>query len=213
MRKPNRPRIPKLPSLKAQAAISTKYNSAVGRVAANCTMVQEALAMIFSELATPEKNKRIAFSIWYSLTSDRGQQAMLSAVIKSNASARWPAFSTAKDDLAWLLKEAGRLLEARNNAIHAPTSMFLGGSRSGTAVITPLTWPGHPRAGNLIDKGDLVEEFTWVANWADVLTSFSRMIWNALLAPNGAWPDRPQRPTRGPRTIHPGPQRLRDLPK
>ncbi len=209
MGRPRRPRVPKFPSLKVQKAVFDAYYSAVGRVAVNCNQVQEALGTIFADVASPAPDKRVAFAVWYSSDSDRAQQRMLLDAVKVGGLDRWLKRPKAKDDLLWLLAEAGSLLDHRNNAIHAPISFFPGGGKGGSTIITPLAWPGHPRAKRLLDVGDLVEEFSWIAKWADVLTSFARTIWSALAASNNPWPDRPKRPARGPRTIHPGTARLR----
>ena len=95
---------------------------------------------------------------------------------------RWPNRPTAQADLLFLLSEASALGDFRNNAVHAPVLLHIGGGKGGSTIMGPSMFPGHPRALRLATKGDLIEEFQWVEKWTDGLTSFGRQMWSALVA-------------------------------
>lgn len=192
--KAKRPIIVRMPSVKKQRAIAEGYALAVGKVAHIWNLLQEDLGRIFA-LVLNASDERAAFAVWYSTDSDRAQQRMLRDVVSLGLS-RWPRHATARDDLIWLLKEVSALADHRNNAIHAPAVMMIGGGEAGSTAMRTVPAFGHPRANRLVGK-DLLEEFDWYERWGETLTTFARQIWNAMAADNNPWPKRPQRPVRG----------------
>jgi hypothetical protein len=84
-----------------------------------------------------------------SVKSDRAQRDMLRAAVNATNSERSKRLPKAPANLKWLLDRADALAEDRNNAVHAPCSLYLGGSVSemGAAFFN-----GNPRAKNLMGK-------------------------------------------------------------
>jgi hypothetical protein len=106
------------------------YALAVGKVAYAWNHLQERLGQIFGIVLGAEANHFIATAVWYSSDSDRAQQAMLREAITASPADRWLNRPKAKDDIIWLLKEANKLTDDRNNAIHTPVAVWLGGAPS-----------------------------------------------------------------------------------
>jgi hypothetical protein len=104
------------------------YVAAVGKVAHAWNYLHERLGVLFVAVTGMERN--VALSIWYSVKSDHAQREMLKAAIDATNSERSKRMPNAPDDLKWLLDRADELAEARNNAVHAPCSLYIGGSGS-----------------------------------------------------------------------------------
>jgi hypothetical protein len=104
------------------------YVAAVGRVAHAWNYLHERLGVLFVTVSGMERN--VALSIWYSVKSDLAQRAMLRAALEATNSERSKRLPKASNDLKWLLDRADALAEDRNNAVHAPCSLYLGGSVS-----------------------------------------------------------------------------------
>jgi hypothetical protein len=145
--------------------------------------------------------------VWSSSALDRPKRAMLRALINPFIIAdlrHRPQFAA---DLTWILDEADKLEEIRNNAVH-----------------TPLVWVGkHPAFGeyllaqhnidvipNLIlsnkraitvTKRDLrnrlVDDYRWAREATVVLCDFVGRIGNAMNIEGATWPHRPSLPNRG----------------
>jgi hypothetical protein len=79
---------------------------------------------------------------------------MLKAAVCATNSERSTKLPKAPDDLKWLLDRAEEVADARNNAVHAPCSLFLGGSVSEMGA---SYFDGNPRAKRLMGKELLVE--------------------------------------------------------
>ena len=101
------------------------YVAAVGKVAHAWNYLHERLGVLFVAVTGMERN--LALSIWYSVTSDRAQREMLKASVFATSSQRSEKLPKARDDLKWLLDRAEEVADARNNAVHAPCSLYLGG--------------------------------------------------------------------------------------
>jgi len=85
----------------------------------------------------------------------------------------WPVEEVprAPDDLKWLLDRADKLASDRNNAIHAPCSLYLRGDGSSEVMAAVRSAnAGNRRAKNLEGK-DLLIEFRWCAAMRCVLAS------------------------------------------
>jgi hypothetical protein len=131
------------------------YAAAVGRVAHEWNHLHERLGALFVAVTGMERN--LALSIWYSVKSDRAQRDMLRAAIDVTNSQRSERLPEAPDDLQMVLDRANELAEARNDAVHAPCSLYIGGSGS---EMTASFFDGNPRAKNLKGK-ELLFEFAW----------------------------------------------------
>jgi hypothetical protein len=62
---------------------------------------------------------------WYGIRSDARQRERLRCAITETTSGRWKKSPRALDDLNWLLDRADKLASDRNDAIHAPCSLYL----------------------------------------------------------------------------------------
>src|SRR5260370_21675866 len=118
---------------------------------------------------------------------------MLRALIKT---ARWNFAQHPRlvEDLTWLLNEADKLEDDRNDAVHSPlmygrlddmTAHHLGYAER---VIPSLAFD-HPRAQKLAKK-DLLSEFRWCRDAALVLNEFAGAIYESIAARH-PWPKRP----------------------
>ncbi len=184
------------------------YALAVGRVVRAWNQLQERLGQLFGVVLGT--HHLLATAVWYSSDSDRTQQGMLREAIKASPADRWPDRPQAKADLLWLLKEANSLADSRNNAIHTPVAVWVGGARSNDPSkefqrpagagppfeIGPVAFRGNPRAGRLVGTR-LLDELDWCEQLAVLLSRFSQHVEIALLGESLPWPDRPRLPTRG----------------
>jgi hypothetical protein len=163
------------------------YVAAVGKVAHAWNYLHERLGVLFVAVTGMERN--VALSIWYSVKSDRAQRDMLKAAIDATNSERSTKWPEAPDDLKWLLERAEALAEARNNAVHAPCSLYIGGSGSEMGA---SFFDGNPRAKNLMGK-ELLVEFAWCERFAETLSRFAEMLGTAIAFPDRfPWPERPK---------------------
>lgn len=219
------PTIPGTPSLDDPVEKALKgYALAVGKVVRAWNHLQERLGQLFGVILGSDYS--ITSAVWYSSDSDRTQQSMLRAAIEGMHPDRWPERPKAKEDLRWLVKEAKALADYRNNAIHTPVAVWVGGAPSndpdiefqrptGARValeIGPVAFRGHPRAQRMVGKR-LLDEFDWCEQWALALSDFAQHAQFALWGGQFPWPDRPRRPTRGqrntPQDPPPGPPRTK----
>ena len=100
---------------------------------------------------------------WYAIRSDTRQREKLRCAITETTSDRWKKSPRAPDDLKWLLDRADKLASDRNNAIHAPCSLYLRGDGSSEVMAAIRSAnAGNRRAKNLEGK-DLLIEFHWCA--------------------------------------------------
>jgi hypothetical protein len=110
---------------------------------------------------------------------------------------RWKRSPRVPDDLKWLLDRADKLASDRNNAIHAPCSLYLRGDGSSEVMAAVRSAnAGNRRAKNLEGK-DLLTEFYWCAAYAVRLGQFAGMLAPAMASPGHyEWPKRPKIPSR-----------------
>ena len=123
------------------------YVAAVGKVAHAWDYLHEKLGVLFIAVTGMERN--LALSIWYSVTNDHFQREMLKAAVSATNSERSTNLPKAPDDLKWLLDRAEEVADARNNAVHAPCSLYLGGSVS---EMEASYFNGKPRAKRLMGQ-------------------------------------------------------------
>jgi hypothetical protein len=93
-------------------------------------------------------------------------------------------------ELAWLLKEANRLSDHRNDAIHAPL-VFI--THPDKIELTPFIFFGDPRASRLVTK-NLLDEFAWYRGRASVLAHYAELSPYLMQYPDYPWPERPKLP-------------------
>lgn len=97
---------------------------------------------------------------------------------------------SARAEIAWLLKSANSLEDARNNAIHTPIT-----EADGEPLVGAHSF-GHKRAKHLADK-NLEREFRWLFDAAIVLRDYAVDLNEALLRQGVPLPERPKLPNRG----------------
>lgn len=183
----------KWPTLEEASAAFEEYALAVGKVAYAWNYLHERLGELFVVVSGAEQ--AIALAIWYSTKGDRAQHDMLQAAVKANPG-RWEKLPKALADLVWLLKCADEVARARNNAVHAPVSFYIGAREHGGSEMVAAYWAGNPRAKRLRGKRLLVE-FEWCERYAEVLSQFSDQLVAAIAHPDiNRWPDQPSKPTR-----------------
>jgi hypothetical protein len=163
------------------------YVAAVGKVAYAWNYLHEQLGILFVAVSGAEKE--VALANWYSVWSDRGQRDMLRAKVNATNAARSKTRPQAPDDLIWLLDCADDLADDRNNAVHAPCSLYISGSGSEMGA---AFYNGHPRARKLMGK-DLLVEFAWCESYAETLSRFTERLGIAVAFPDRfPWPQRPK---------------------
>jgi hypothetical protein len=67
---------------------------------------------------------------------------MLKAAVAATTAERWASFPKAADHIKWLLDRADEVAEYRNNAIHAPCSLYIG-----EASLVDRKWGRHSFMG------------------------------------------------------------------
>jgi hypothetical protein len=164
------------------------YVAAVGKVAYAWNSLHEQLGILF--VAVSGLEREVALANWYSVWSDRAQRAMLRAKVNATKSERSKRLLEAlDDDLIWLLDCADDLADDRNNAVHAPCSLYVSGSGS---ELGAAFFNGHPRARKLMGK-ELLVEFAWCEAFAETLNRFTEMLAVAIAFPDRfPWPQRPK---------------------
>ena len=104
------------------------YCVAVGLLVYEWNDLHEKLARLFALVR--EGDRQESLTEWYAIRSDTRQREKLRCAIAETTSDRWKKSPRAPDDLKWLLDHADKLASDRNNAIHAPCSLYLRGDGS-----------------------------------------------------------------------------------
>jgi hypothetical protein len=162
-----------------------------------CVYEWNRLQASFADLfALAVGNDRVGFAIWHAVKSDLTQRDMLMAASEQSYKDKDPP--RAFDDIKWLIDRTSKLINPRNDAIHAPL-VFVNESL-GNISLMPLYFLGSPRAKNLADK-DLLKEIAWCRAYTHLLAEFAENLMFSIkfypaLKPEErpAWPDRPPLP-------------------
>lgn len=147
--------------------------------------------------------------IWLSSQSDRASRAMLKAALRGTSPDEKNRYPKWIDDVGWLLTEATKLEDMRNNVVHAPLLLITKSELYPEVHNLVLPNAQSPRGGKLLGK-DLLKEYRWCRDAAIVLRDYAEAIqlilyWHSLAAlPPDAWPRRPTLPNRGQKKIRPG---------
>jgi hypothetical protein len=106
--------------------------------------------------------------------------------------------ATAPDDLNWLLDRADKLASDRNNAIHAPCSLYLRGDGSSEVMAAVRSANAGNRRAKDLEGEDLLTELHWCAAYALRLGQFAGMLAPAMASPDHyEWPARPKKSISG----------------
>ncbi|HLG85991.1 MAG TPA: hypothetical protein VKZ79_02220 [Alphaproteobacteria bacterium] len=188
-----------LPTDEELRAAYAEYIAAVGAVAHVWNYLHEQLGQLFSLVMGGDYNRTLA--VWYAIPDDRQQRKLLRAALEASAKDRWkPRLPKARRHLFWLLQETDDLADRRNDAIHAPCSIYVGEDGHGMG---PAFFNGNPRARKLKGR-NIVQEFTWCSARAEQLSQFAERARSALISEDFAWPSRPAPPECGDRTSRQG---------
>ena len=199
MEEPHISHIVALPPAEIQVAIFEEYALAVGKVAHAWNYLQEKLGELFVVVTGMESE--IAQAVWYSSDSDRTQRGMLKAAISASAHDRWKdRIPNVKADLLYLVDRANALGNNRNDAIHAPCVLAIGGSTDGSTQMAASYFSSHARAKNLIGK-DLLTEFDWLERYSENLSRYSVQARRSLISDIYPWPKRPSPPDHQPKKV------------
>jgi hypothetical protein len=174
------PRIVKLPTDEETKSAFEVYTLALGKVAHAWNYLHEKLAQLFCVIT--ESERAISLAIWYSTTNERAQRDMLKAAVAAVNLERWEKLPKAKEDLKWCLDKVDVLAGHRNNAVHAPCSLYIGGGNDGGSEMGAAFFQGHPRAKELQGKKVLIE-FDWCERYAETLTRFAQKLESAIAHP------------------------------
>jgi hypothetical protein len=166
------------------------YTKKVGGVVYHWNYLQEKLGRLF--VIVREGDKEALLAEWRALRSDAGQRCLLRKAIRDASIDRWKERPDAPDALNWLLDRANEFAEHRNNAIHAPCSLYLNEEGASEVWAANKSATPHPRAKNL-EKKRLVAEFSWCAACTQQLAQYAEVIGTAIAVPDQfEWPERPQ---------------------
>jgi hypothetical protein len=178
----------KVPSQKQLERQFRPYAVQLGKLVFAWNRLHEKLSVLFWKVTGIQND--IAIAVWYSTDSDRAQRQML----RKAAEVAFAKDDKKREGVVWLLNQIDHALAgSRNDAIHAPLAFFT--DVFGTELKPSLS--GSPRAKGLAGK-DLMTEFKWYRECADVLANYTTNLYAALSAPQlRPWPDIPSLPQKG----------------
>ena len=134
---------------------------------------------------------------WYAIRSDTRQREKLRRAIIETTSDRWKKSPRAPGDLKWLLDRVDKLASDRNNAIHAPCSLYPRGDGSSEVMAAIRSANAGNRRAKDLEGEDLLTEFHWCAAYALRLGQFAGILAHAMTSPDHyEWPERPKIPSR-----------------
>jgi len=169
------------------------YVIAIGQTSLAWNALQEALCELFSRVAKKEVERDfgIFLAIWHSLDSDRAQRKMFSTIARRI----WEIGGiddAMHKDIRWLLAEADKLSDARNDVIHSPLvsrSNVVDPSNIKIQVASRM----HPRAKKLGMK-DILPEMRRCRDTAIILRDYCLKMDGSLNfgAQEWPWPEKPR---------------------
>lgn len=165
-----------------------KYVCALGRVVHASNHFHEVLGSLYALLNHASREE--AFRFWYKVKSDKDQRNLLRKSLETSLLDFGKYRSYADTEIRWLLQEADDAAEQRNDAVHAPCSLYVDehGGRVGASFFN-----GNPRAINLRGKV-IIDEFNFYEKIFETLTQYARDLETWICAPDEAVPNRPMMP-------------------
>ena len=144
--------------------------------------------------------------VWSSAAYDRPKRAMLKALMNPIIAADFNQFPKLLDDVSWILSEADKIEEIRNNAVHAPL-IWVGDHPALAELVSQLESDVIPnlilanKRALLVSRpgmrGGPIKEYRWGRDASLVLRDFTVRIGQAMTDDGFPWPDRPRLPNRG----------------
>lgn len=126
-------------------------------------------------------------AIWNSLKSDRAQREALKSLVELAILGHNLPIA-ARTEILWVLREADKLEDLCNDALHAPLYAD-GGS------VFPWHQLGNKRAKKLNGK-NLLKEYSWFYETTIVLREYTEKLYSNFGSPNDPLPIRPKLPSR-----------------
>jgi hypothetical protein len=159
-------------------------------------------AIMDETLQVGDEQNSLCNAAWHAMTSDRFQRNMLMGVAKQ-AHASGKISSSAWGSVKWVLDEANKLAQARNDAVHSPLISLISPD-----VVQADSESGHPGAKRLEQK-HLLSDLRWCRDSASVLNRFCRQLTSALVRDlqTTSLPHRPGLPNRGQKRTRQVPRR------
>lgn len=204
------------------------YALAIGQIALAWNDLHEKLGEIFvcildgiDNIETDDERLEQLAAVWSSANNDRAKRNILEALLATASTKDTTARPRMVEDVRWLLKEANKLEDVRNDVVHSPllwlgyTQILAKFVRGEGLTIVPNVTLGNTRAVKLAKKDlrrHLIVDFRWARNAILVLRNYAHDLRLALLIDGRAWPGRPRLPNRGQRKMA-QPQHRRPHPK
>jgi hypothetical protein len=219
------------------------YCLGIGQLVLTWNDFHEKLALLFTAILSYADRKRIPkkqrdefelremerlAGLWSSSLYDRPKREMLRGILVPLVLDDFIAYHGIEEDINWILDEADKLEDIRNNAVHSPmleglnfhdlsiVARPLRPDRSWMSKedkirlgVAPNTLMKNRRALRLAKNAqhDLLAEFRWAREATSTLRDFAlNMVW-ALMREDVPWPRRPALPNRGQKKKRPVPQR------
>jgi hypothetical protein len=172
-------------SKKAQKAIRP-YVLSVGGLAWASNYCLSIFCLIYREMFANEDIK-MAINIWHGQRSDQAQLDLLCAA--ANGTRR--ISNAMRDEIIWATKQAGKLSQVRNDAIHGPTNVVINNRK---LKLVPNSWSTLPsRLERLSNSKSMSRTFNVAKGDFLALVGYLFFIWNELIAPGSQ--SLPKRPT------------------
>jgi hypothetical protein len=170
------------------------YAAELGTLVYVWNEMQEKLADLFWAV-TEIQNGAIPLAIWHSTQNDRAQRSMLRAAAEARFNSTLKKLNNprAYKAIVWLLSEADKLSERRNNSIHSPFRFV---TAPAPMRMVPYDFQQNPRARQLKGK-ELLNEFKLNRETAAILAAYAYGLAMSVRNPQISWPDRPSLPNRG----------------
>lgn len=208
------------------------YSATIGQFVLTWNDLHEKLALVFTAVLSHDHRKRIPkkkrpeyefremerlAGIWNSSIYDRPKREMLRGIMIPLVTSDFMGYWNFEEDIRWMLDEADKIEETRNNAVHAPLihsynefdiSPMYPASRDrrkyktvfpGAGEVIPNILMSNRRALRLAKKhsDDVLRELRLARDASAILRDFALRIAWALLYEPAPWPQRPSLPNRG----------------
>jgi hypothetical protein len=187
------------------------YTSVIGQTALAWNNLQEEFGTLFwTLLGSPSHAASMA--VWQVLKVDRAKRDMLEKAVQNLPQEFYETFPRAKEEILWVVGEANKLEETRNNVIHAPLQVratlgaiaALGPLTKGkqrrkmpaAATVIPFDWNLNSRAAKIAGK-HILTEYRYCHAATIVLRDYVSHLNFSIRRPDSPWPDRPKLPNRG----------------
>jgi hypothetical protein len=171
----------------------------IGHLARSWNRLHDNLGEIFSQIVSPQY-PFVSLRIWHSIMSDRTQREMLKIAYQTKGALDTKRFPQAEDSLKWLIGEAQKLADRRNDAIHAPFRVGIQVFNDFKIIVEPDTGHENPRAKKLEGK-DVLSELKFYRASSDTLLEYSTAISRSFFL-DAPWPQKPTMPTLSPCRNH-----------